>query len=521
MDQLSMPALNSVETGRFEVRNDRYHVRGDDLLLGVVVLQLVAAMAIEVQYSYIHVALWAGLPLVALAGANWWLLRGTFAARMGFAFISMAMIALHIQVGLGQNLYHFGVFVTLAILLVYRDWRVVVTGATVIAVHHALFNLLQQAGWGVVCFTNAGWSQVILHALYVVAQSAVEVWVAAALAYEARQAFETRQLIERFVTRDGQLDLNVQDVAVGTDLASGLSRALLQMREAFLQVEQASVSIRDASGEIARGNADLSSRTEEQAASLEETASSMDELASTSRRNSENATQASQLASGASEVAVRGGEVVRQVVATMDGITEASRKIVDIIAVIDGIAFQTNILALNAAVEAARAGEQGRGFAVVASEVRSLAQRSAQAAKEISALIGDSVSRVESGSKLVDGAGQTMDEVVVSVKRVTDLISEIAAASHEQLSGIEQVGRAVAQMDGVVQQNAALVEQSAAATEHMAAQAQALALAVSRLKLDAGMAQARAARAAPGSSGPRAGSRGALPASRPALPRAA
>ena len=224
---------------RKPVTANGYHVRGDDLMLGVVVLQLVTAMAIEVQYSYIHVALWAGLPLVALAGANWWLLRGTFAARMGFAFISMAMIALHIQVGLGQNVYHFGVFVTLAILLVYRDWRVVVLGATVIAVHHALFNALQQAGWGVVCFSNAGWDQVIVHALYVVAQSAVEVWVAAVLAYEARQAFETRQLIERFVTADGRLDLNVQDVAVSTDLASGLSRALLQMREAFVQVERA------------------------------------------------------------------------------------------------------------------------------------------------------------------------------------------------------------------------------------------------------------------------------------------
>jgi len=471
--------------GEKPVANDRHHIRGDDLMLGIVVLQLVTAIAIGSQYANTGVALWVGLSLLLGAGAIWALLRGRLAARLAFAFIAMAMVALQIHVGGGQNLYHFGVFVILAVLLVYRDWRVIVMGAGVIAVHHALFNVLQEAGWGVSCFTKPGWDQVVAHALYVVAQTAVEVWIAMILAFEARRAAEVRRLIERFVARDGRLDLDVQDVAVTTGLATRLSQALLQMREAFLQVESAGVNVRSASAEIARGNADLSSRTEEQASSLEQTASSMEQLASTSKQNSENASQASQLASGASEVAIRGGQAVREVVATMSGISEASRKIVDIIAVIDGIAFQTNILALNAAVEAARAGEQGRGFAVVASEVRSLAQRSATAAKEINALIGDSVARVESGSKLVDGAGRTMEEIVVSVKRVTDLIGEIAAASRDQLAGIEQAGRAISQMDDVVQQNAALVEQSAAAAENMAGQAEALTQAISRLKLDA------------------------------------
>lgn len=244
--------------------------------------------------------------------------------------------------------------------------------------------------------------------------------------------------------------------------------------------------IQTSAGEIASGNSNLSQRTEEQASSLEETASSMEELTSTVKQNADNARQANQLAVGASEVAVRGGAVVGQVVQTMSSINESSKKIVDIISVIDGIAFQTNILALNAAVEAARAGEQGRGFAVVATEVRTLAQRSATAAKEIKELINDSVAKVEVGTRLVDEAGDTMNEVVTAVKRVTDIMNEISAASQEQHSGIEQVNQAVNQMDEVTQQNAALVEQAASAAETMHDQAQALAQAVSIFKLSEG-----------------------------------
>jgi methyl-accepting chemotaxis protein len=249
-------------------------------------------------------------------------------------------------------------------------------------------------------------------------------------------------------------------------------------------VRHASETINTAAREIAVGNADLSSRTEEQASSLEETASSMEELTSTVRQNADNAQQANQLVATASGVAVRGGEVVGQVVDTMEAIKESSRKVVDIIGVIDSIAFQTNILALNAAVEAARAGEQGRGFAVVATEVRSLAQRSAAAAKEIKALIGDSVARVDSGGLLVDQAGKTMQEIVSSVRHVADIMGEISAASHEQRTGIEEVNRAVTQMDQVTQQNAALVEEAAAAAESLQDQATQLVQAVSVFKLD-------------------------------------
>ena len=259
-------------------------------------------------------------------------------------------------------------------------------------------------------------------------------------------------------------------------------------------------TIASASQQIASGNGDLSSRTEEQAASLEETASSMEELISTVKQNADNARQANQLAVTASEVAVKGGTVVSEVVETMGAINESARKIVDIIGVIDGIAFQTNILALNAAVEAARAGEQGRGFAVVASEVRSLAQRSASAAKEIKALIDNSVEKVDAGSRLVDQAGATMQEVVESIRRVTDIMGEISAASAEQTAGIEQINQAVSQMDQTTQQNAALVEESAAASEAMREQADKLAEMVSVFKLGASSAVTAATTASPASS---------------------
>jgi methyl-accepting chemotaxis protein len=242
--------------------------------------------------------------------------------------------------------------------------------------------------------------------------------------------------------------------------------------------------IATASGQIAAGNLDLSSRTEEQASSLEETASSMEEMTSTVKQNADNARQANSLAATASQVASRGGSVIGQVVETMGEINNSAKKIVDIIGVIDGIAFQTNILALNAAVEAARAGEQGRGFAVVATEVRNLAQRSAAAAKEIKSLIGDSVERVDAGSKLVNEAGATMHDIVESVRRVTDIMGEISAASQEQTSGIDQINQAITQMDQVTQQNAALVEEASAAAEAMQEQAARLAEVVSVFQLD-------------------------------------
>ncbi|RFP09236.1 methyl-accepting chemotaxis protein [Duganella sp. BJB488] len=301
-------------------------------------------------------------------------------------------------------------------------------------------------------------------------------WITRSITRPMNEAVKVAQAVA-----DG--DLTSRIVVDSKDETGQLQQAMKDMVESLIrivnEVRTGTDTVATASGQIAAGNLELSSRTEQQASSLEETASSMEEMTSTVKQNADNARQANQLAISASEVAVKGGEVVSQVVETMDSINTSSKKIVDIIGVIDGIAFQTNILALNAAVEAARAGEQGRGFAVVATEVRNLAQRSAAAAKEIKTLIGDSVEKVDIGTKLVDQAGSTMQAIVKSIESVTDIMGEITAASQEQTSGIEQINQAIAQMDQVTQQNASLVEEAAAAAGSLQDQAGSLAQVVS------------------------------------------
>ena len=320
-------------------------------------------------------------------------------------------------------------------------------------------------------------------------------WITRSITRPITRAVEVAQAVSA-----GDLTSNI--VVDSTDETGQLMHALKDMNDKLVsivsQVRASTDSIATASGEIAAGNLDLSSRTEQQASSLEETASSMEELTSTVKHNADNARSANQLAIDASQIASRGGAVVSEVVSTMGSINDSSRKIVDIISVIDAIAFQTNILALNAAVEAARAGEQGRGFAVVATEVRNLAQRSSQAAKEIKGLIDDSVQKVEAGSQLVDKAGRTMDEIVQSISHVTQIMNQITDASEEQRAGIEQVNQAIGQMDQVTQQNAALVEEAAAAAESMQDQAARLSGVVGLFKLDARqVARAAAAPSAP------------------------
>jgi methyl-accepting chemotaxis protein len=324
----------------------------------------------------------------------------------------------------------------------------------------------------------------------------------------------------KIATSIAEGDLSISIDTKSSDRGSLLSE-MKQMRNSLVdivsQVRRGTHTITTASREIAAGNVDLSSRTELQASSLEKTASAMEELTSTVKQNADNAREANQLAATASDVARKGGEVVSQVVGTMGEINSSASKIADIIGVIDGIAFQTNILALNAAVEAARAGEQGRGFAVVASEVRNLAQRSAAAAKEIKTLIGDSVEKIGRGSKLVGQAGVTMEEVVDSVKRVTDIMSDIAAASAEQSAGIEQVNLSIIEMDGMTQQNAALVEQAAAAFQSLQDQAAELQRVVSIFKLAEGEEAAAAEAAAPVSASTAVATRAVV--ARPARPQ--
>ncbi|KOQ18677.1 methyl-accepting chemotaxis protein [Achromobacter xylosoxidans] len=345
---------------------------------------------------------------------------------------------------------------------------------------------------------NAGMLNLILSAMAVVLGGLFAWRVSKSITAPLAQAVSVAETVARG-------DLGQPIHAVTRDETGRLLRALHDMQDklagAVRTIRAGSETISSAAGQIAAGNTDLSSRTEEQAASLEETAASMEELASTVKQNADNARQANQLAASASEVAQRGGAVVSAVVSTMGDISASSRKISEIVSVIDGIAFQTNILALNAAVEAARAGEQGKGFAVVAGEVRSLAQRSAQAAREVKTLIEASVSKVAEGAGQAENAGTTMQEVVASVKRVTDIMGEIAAASQEQASGIEQVNRAVSQMDEVTQQNAALVEEAAAAAGSMQDQAHALVRAVGVFRLSEDAARREAMVAQPGERG--------------------
>ena len=351
---------------------------------------------------------------------------------------------------------------------------------------------------------------IVLGLVILAASAALARWITRSITQPVRQALDVADAVAA-----GDLTSKIE--VQGDCEVAHLLKALKSMNEQLVAtvgtVRSSSESIATASSQVAAGNLDLSARTEQQAGSLEETASSMEELTSTVRQNADNARQANTLADTASGVAARGGQVIQEVVQTMEQIHAASSKIVDIISVIDGIAFQTNILALNAAVEAARAGEQGRGFAVVAGEVRNLAQRSAAAAREIKGLIGDSSERVEAGSRLVKDAGSTMEEIVTSVRHVADILNEISSASHEQSAGIQQINEAVTQMDGVTQQNAALVEQAAAASQSLQEQAGRLTEAVAVFRLDAHAGNTARAASVVASPSPR------LPAAKPALAR--
>ncbi len=373
----------------------------------------------------------------------------------------MAMVALLIHAARGQTEAHFAVFAFLAVTMVYRHWLPIVVGAAAIAVHHLSFNYMQQWGWGPVCFTEPSLGTVIEHALFVVAETGILILLAQRARADFRTAEHLVEITEMLLDQSGHIDLAVAHRAPASDPTTArLIEALQRIEQSIRQVRSSAVQVDSASREIASGNTDLSVRTEKTASHLQNTASSMEQLTGTVQHTATAAREASTLARSAAEVASRGGQVVTEVVSTMQEIEASSRKIADIIGVINGIAFQTNILALNAAVEAARAGEQGRGFAVVAGEVRSLAQRSTQAAREIKSLIGDSLDKVAAGSQQVRLAGDSTRALMCSIEQIFGLISTISQQASGQMGGLEQTRGALQQLDSVAQQNAAMAEQA-------------------------------------------------------------
>jgi methyl-accepting chemotaxis protein len=463
-------------------------VQADRAILATLALSALIAVAVGQHYGQVMTAILIGGGLLTLGAGAALAAGGTLGSRLVLGCSLMAMTALHIQLGRGTLEFHFGVFVTLGALLIYQDWRPIVAAAGLIAVHHVLFDRLQAGGAGVYCLAAPDFMRVVAHAGYVVVQTGFEIWMAEHMRRHALAGAEVAAIVGHMAGNSSQdrsttLALDINHLPVTTTQGQALRDAVLRLNAAMVAVNQSAGSIALASGEVASGSADLSQRTEQTASQLQQTASAMVELTGAVQRSADAADTAHQLAQSAVQAVQRGGDVVQQVVANMGDISSTSRRIGDIIGTIDGIAFQTNILALNAAVEAARAGEQGRGFAVVASEVRSLAQRSAQAAREIKGLIGASVDKVESGSALVQQAGTMMGEIVTGIQRVSTVIGEISATTHAQRSGIGQVNQAVHQLDDMTQQNAALVEQSAAAADSLKDQAGQLAGVIGSFRL--------------------------------------
>lgn len=454
------------------------YLLGDRVLLGVTLLCGFTSVLLGLRFVETGLALGVGGVLMAVATGGYAMARGTAVSRYVLTFTVVSMVALQIQLGQGQTEFHFGVFVTLAFLLVYLDWRLIVFGTILFAVHHVVFDRLQAAGWGFYCIAQPDLPTLILHIVYVLLQSGVEIALAVNMNRAALEGDELGDMVS-CVDQPSGINLHIAGLPVNSKSGVALQKTVARIEQVMVEVRGGADHVEVTCSEIAKANQNLSVRTEQTASHLQATASNLSSLSQAVNGTSQNAAVASQLSQDASAVAQKGEAVVSEVVNTMGGINEASRRIADIISIIDSIAFQTNILALNAAVEAARAGEEGRGFAVVASEVRSLAGRSAAAAKEIKTLINASVERVENGSQLVHQAGTTMSEVMNSIRKVTDIVAEIHLATAAQTREIAQVEAAVAEIDHATQQNASLVEEMAAATVSLSSKAQELVDAVS------------------------------------------
>lgn len=462
------------------------YLLGDKVSLGLLALGAAVCLAVASVHGAWLTALLVALPTFFVPAIAAWLLPAERITRCIVAAAHMVIAASLIQETQGMIEMHFAIFVLLATLVIYRDWLVILVAATVIAVHHLVFNFLQAGGYGVWIFAQgASFSLVVVHALFVVLEAGVLIFFALNAEREAIESMETREVGSFLVMQDGRINLDINALEASSEFAQQFNQYLYSLQSVVRELDERADTISHAAHEIAAGNLDLSERTEQQASALEETSASMMQMMEGARQNASNARDANTLVDDAREKAERGGRVVYDAVEAMTAITESSHKIGSITNVIDEIAFQTNLLALNAAVEAARAGEQGRGFAVVAAEVRNLAARSAAAAKEIKALIEDSVVKVETGAELVNRSGSTLEEIVEGVKKVSALVSEIAQSSIEQNEGFAMSSRAIQSMDDMTQKNAALVEQVAAAAKELEGQADALAGMMSRFTLPA------------------------------------
>jgi methyl-accepting chemotaxis protein len=457
--------------------------KADRLMVMILWAMFVVALALSQMHDTLGWAFAVGIPAAAIPTLLMLAAGGARITRMAMAVGLIVMCALHIHQGGGRDELHFGLFVALAFLLCYRDWSVIVAAAGLTALHHLSFSYLQEQGFGVRCLVEPGFGIVLVHAGYVVAETIVLCYLARILHREAVQSAELHVSVAALQAADGAINLRAQSPAQ-SDSGRALQEVVGLLGRALASVQRSVHNTSAASHQISQGNAELSQRSERQAASIRATVESMAELTDTVRQNAEHARQADALAGSASGVATRGGQVVDEVVERMQAIDASSRRIGDIISVIDGIAFQTNILALNAAVEAARAGEQGRGFAVVASEVRNLAQRSAGAAREIKSLIEQSRVEVSAGSTLAQQAGRTMAEVVDSVHKVSSIIGEISSASREQAQGIAAISEAIGAMDDQTRDSADMVREAAAAAGALKDEALHLAEVVSVFHLD-------------------------------------
>lgn len=457
--------------------------QADKIMLFALWALFVFSLALSPLHDTWHLSIVVGGLAAGVPTALFFKKPGALITRCAVATSIMVFAALNIHQANAQTELHFGIFVYLAFLLCYRDWRPILVAAIVVALHHLSFRFLQDLNYGPVCFTEPGFLVVFIHASYVVVESAVLMYLSLILRRAACQAAELERLVGGLVATEGVIDLSVTTTTAKSRMGRRMQEVMAQLKQAIGQVHYNAKVMNETSSNIAEGNQELSDGASQHAASIEESAASMEVLTNSVKQNAENSQLAQKMAEDASIVAKKGGESVKQVISTMSSINESAKKIEDIISVIDGIAFQTNILALNAAVEAARAGEQGRGFAVVATEVRNLAHRSATAAKEIKALISDSVDKVANGEALVSQAGLTMVEIVDSVSKLTEVMGKINARTQDQESGIDHLNHAIGEMSEVISQNAQRVQEVAQDADSLKSQADGLNQVVSVFKL--------------------------------------